>query len=74
MVDASDNSSEYVFDIGTDGAGGDISVPAHGFWVLSRSVNESTFTSGFSSFPPQHHSKMVTQACILVQVQLENGD
>ena len=51
MVDASDNSSEYVFDIGTDGAGGDISIPALGFWVLSRGANESTFTSGFSSFP-----------------------
>ena len=51
MVDASDNSSEYVFDIGTDGAGGDHSIPANGFWVISRGANESTFTSGFSSFP-----------------------
>ena len=51
MVDASDNSSEYVFDIGTDGDGGDASIPANGFWVISRGANESTFTSGFSSFP-----------------------
>ena len=51
MVDASDNSSEYVFDIGTDGAGGEQSIPANGFWVISRGANESAFTSGFSSFP-----------------------
>ena len=51
MVDASDNSSEYVFDIGTDGDGGDASIPANGFWVISRGANESTFTSGFTSFP-----------------------
>ena len=51
MVDASDNSSEYVFDLGTDGDGGDVSIPAHGFWVISRGANEATFTSGFSSFP-----------------------
>ena len=51
MVDASDNSSEYVFDIGTDGDGGDASIPANGFWVISRGANESTFTSGFLSFP-----------------------
>ena len=51
MVDADDNSSEYVFDIGTDGAGGDASIPSYGFWVISRGANEATFTSGFSSFP-----------------------
>ena len=50
-VNASNNSSEYVFDIGTDGDGGDQSIPANGFWVISRGSNESTFTSGFSSFP-----------------------
>ena len=51
MVDASDNSSENVFDIGTDGDGGDVSIPGKGFLVISRGANESTFTSGFSSFP-----------------------
>ena len=51
MVDASDNSSENVFDIGTDGDGGDVSIPAKGFLVISRGANESTFTTGFSSFP-----------------------
>ena len=51
MVDASDNSSENVFDIGTDGDGGDVSIAAKGFLVISRGANESTFTTGFSSFP-----------------------
>lgn len=51
MVDASDNSSENVFDIGTDGDGGDVSIPGKGFLVISRGANESTFISGFSSFP-----------------------
>ena len=51
MVDASDNSSESIFDIGTDGDGGDVSIPAKGFLVISRGANESTFTTGFSSFP-----------------------
>lgn len=51
MVDASDNSSENVFDIGTDGDGGDVSIPGKGFLVISRGANESTFTTGFTSFP-----------------------
>ena len=50
-VTASNNASEFVFDIGSDGTAGDLNIPAKGLWVLSRGADRSTFESGFSSFP-----------------------
>ncbi|MFH1852942.1 MAG: endonuclease [Candidatus Neomarinimicrobiota bacterium] len=51
MASASTNTSEYVFDIGSDGEGGDVLVPAGGLWVISRGADRSTFEAAFSSFP-----------------------
>ncbi|MFH1853564.1 MAG: endonuclease [Candidatus Neomarinimicrobiota bacterium] len=50
MASASTNVSEYVFDIGSDGDGGDVLVPAGGLWVISRGADRSTFETAFSSF------------------------
>ncbi len=51
MASASTNASESVFDIGSDGGGGDTSIPAGGFWIISRGANRTTFETAFSSFP-----------------------
>ncbi len=50
-VNSSTDLSEYVFDINTDGDGGDIDIPAGGLWVVSRGADRATFESTFTSFP-----------------------
>ncbi len=50
-VSAATNEKEYVFDIGSDGAGGDEVIPAQGLWIVSRCADRPAFEAAFSSFP-----------------------
>lgn len=43
-ANASDNSSEYVFDIGTDGSG-DTVIPANGILIIARGSSKASFES-----------------------------
>ncbi len=51
-VDASTNTSEYVFDIGTDESGAsDVIIPAYGFLVIARGNDRATFESEWTNMP-----------------------
>jgi hypothetical protein len=49
-VNASDNSSEYVFDFGTDEttANVDVTIPAYGFLIITRGGTRADFNTDFS--------------------------
>lgn len=48
QVDNSDNSSEYVFDFGSDGSG-DTHIPANGLLIVTRGDDQSAFETTWST-------------------------